>query len=208
MPKLLLAPNQAGWPLYGALLVALLRFLEPYLRCGFLVVHAQICCDEPAANQLPGLCCELPLFMMLHFLEAYLGRAHLAAAAAQICREAISNLRWRAAQPVRHRFDPFNPFYTPFLPPQARRHHGRSARAVQGLPAPAAGAAARLPRVPVRAPPPAVRRDPAGMRPGAQLAPRDALRGAYRRYKTGDTKPALRGAYRPNASRAAPISRV
>jgi CCR4-NOT transcription complex subunit 1 len=32
MPKLLLAPQQAGWPLFEALLVALLVFLEPALR--------------------------------------------------------------------------------------------------------------------------------------------------------------------------------
>ncbi|BDA40393.1 CCR4-NOT transcription complex subunit 1 [Coccomyxa sp. Obi] len=32
MPKLVLAPGQAGWPHLERLLVALLRFLEPYLR--------------------------------------------------------------------------------------------------------------------------------------------------------------------------------
>ena len=32
MPKLLLAQNQKGWPLFLRLLVALFRFLEPYLR--------------------------------------------------------------------------------------------------------------------------------------------------------------------------------
>ncbi len=32
MPKLLLAPGQRGWPHFQRLLVALLRFLEPYLR--------------------------------------------------------------------------------------------------------------------------------------------------------------------------------
>ena len=32
MPKLVLAPGQAGWPHLDRLLVALLRFLEPYLR--------------------------------------------------------------------------------------------------------------------------------------------------------------------------------
>ncbi|KAK9824056.1 hypothetical protein WJX72_007392 [[Myrmecia] bisecta] len=32
MPKLLLAPNHSGWPHFQRLLVALLRFLEPYLR--------------------------------------------------------------------------------------------------------------------------------------------------------------------------------
>ncbi len=32
MPRLLLSPQQHGWVLYEALLVALLRFLEPYLR--------------------------------------------------------------------------------------------------------------------------------------------------------------------------------
>ena len=32
MPKLLLAPNHKGWPSFQRLLLALLRFLEPYLR--------------------------------------------------------------------------------------------------------------------------------------------------------------------------------
>lgn len=32
MPPMLLAPGQKGWPLFHKLLVALLRFLEPYLR--------------------------------------------------------------------------------------------------------------------------------------------------------------------------------
>ena len=32
MPKLLLAPGQRGWPHFQKLLLALLRFLEPYLR--------------------------------------------------------------------------------------------------------------------------------------------------------------------------------
>ena len=32
MPKLLLAPGHAGWPHFQRLLVALLRFMEPYLR--------------------------------------------------------------------------------------------------------------------------------------------------------------------------------
>ena len=32
MPKLVLAPGQAGWPHLERLLVALLRFMEPYLR--------------------------------------------------------------------------------------------------------------------------------------------------------------------------------
>lgn len=32
MPKLLLAPAQQGWPLFAALLVALLQFQEPCLR--------------------------------------------------------------------------------------------------------------------------------------------------------------------------------
>lgn len=32
MPKLLTAPNQRGWPMYHKLLVAAMRFLEPYLR--------------------------------------------------------------------------------------------------------------------------------------------------------------------------------
>ena len=32
MPKLLLVPGQKGWPHFQSLLVALLRFLEPYLR--------------------------------------------------------------------------------------------------------------------------------------------------------------------------------
>lgn len=32
MPKLVLAGGQAGWPHLERLLVALLRFLEPYLR--------------------------------------------------------------------------------------------------------------------------------------------------------------------------------
>ena len=32
MPKLLLAPSHKGWPNFQRLLLALLRFLEPYLR--------------------------------------------------------------------------------------------------------------------------------------------------------------------------------
>jgi CCR4-NOT transcription complex subunit 1 len=32
MPKMLMAPQQQGWALFEALLVALLRFLEPHLR--------------------------------------------------------------------------------------------------------------------------------------------------------------------------------
>ena len=32
MPKLLLAPQHKGWPNFQRLLLALLRFLEPYLR--------------------------------------------------------------------------------------------------------------------------------------------------------------------------------
>ena len=32
LPKLLLAPGHKGWPHFQRLLVALLRFLEPYLR--------------------------------------------------------------------------------------------------------------------------------------------------------------------------------
>ena len=32
MPKLLLAPEQRGWPHFQRLMIALLSFLEPYLR--------------------------------------------------------------------------------------------------------------------------------------------------------------------------------
>ena len=32
MPKLLLAPNHKGWLSFQRLLLALLKFLEPYLR--------------------------------------------------------------------------------------------------------------------------------------------------------------------------------
>ncbi len=32
MPKLLLAPDQRGWPHFQRLMIALLSFLEPYLR--------------------------------------------------------------------------------------------------------------------------------------------------------------------------------
>ena len=32
MPKLLLAPEQRGWPHFQRLMIGLLSFLEPYLR--------------------------------------------------------------------------------------------------------------------------------------------------------------------------------
>lgn len=55
MPKLVLAPGQAGWPHLERLLVALLRFLEPYLRNADLTDAIRNLYKVP-----PFLCC-LPI---------------------------------------------------------------------------------------------------------------------------------------------------
>lgn len=55
MPKLVLAPGQAGWPHLERLLVALLRFLEPYLRNADLTDAIRNLYKVP-----PSLCC-LPI---------------------------------------------------------------------------------------------------------------------------------------------------
>ena len=58
MPKLLLAPNHKGWPSFQRLLLALLRFLEPYLRNAELTdavrLLYKVCCS-PATRCPCGL---------------------------------------------------------------------------------------------------------------------------------------------------------
>ncbi|MEW5319836.1 MAG: hypothetical protein WDW38_010961 [Sanguina aurantia] len=68
MPKLLTSPLASGWPLYEALLVALLRFLEPHLR------HADLT-DSIKALYRGSL---RVLLVLLHDFPEFLCEHHLA----------------------------------------------------------------------------------------------------------------------------------
>lgn len=60
MPRVLTAPLASGWPLFASLLIALLRFLEPYLRAADL---------SESVKQLYKGCLRLLLVLLHDFPE-------------------------------------------------------------------------------------------------------------------------------------------
>lgn len=60
MPRVLTAPLASGWPLFASLLIALLRFLEPYLRAADL---------SESIKQLYKGCLRLLLVLLHDFPE-------------------------------------------------------------------------------------------------------------------------------------------
>lgn len=66
MPRVLTAPLASGWPLFASLLIALLRFLEPYLRAADL---------SESVKQLYKGCLRL-LLVLLHDFPEFLCEHH------------------------------------------------------------------------------------------------------------------------------------